>query len=86
MAHLKGIVAHLGRNLRPSFGHLRPNFAGIFNQMTPCTRRNAPKALKILSAFNLPRFSIPPELLLGFVTLRHTFFKLVALVEVVLTA
>ena len=48
--------------LGPSFGHLRSNFAGIFNQMTPCTRRNAPKAPKILSAFNLPRFSIPLEL------------------------
>ena len=59
MAHLKGIVAHLGRNLRPSFGHLRPNFVGIFKQMTPCTRRKKPK---ILSAFNLLRFSIPLEL------------------------
>ena len=48
--------------LGPSFGHLRPNFAGIFNHMTPCTRRNAPKAPKILSAFNLLRFSIPLEL------------------------
>ena len=48
--------------LGPSFGHLRSNFAGIFNQMAPCTRRNAPKAPKILSAFNLPRFSIPLEL------------------------
>ena len=48
--------------LGPSFGHLRSNFAGFFNQMTPCTRRNAPKAPKILSAFNLPRFSIPLEL------------------------
>ena len=48
--------------LGPSFGHLRPNFAGIFNHMTPCTRRNAPKAPKILSAFNLLRFSIHLEL------------------------
>ena len=48
--------------LGPSFGHLRPNFAGISNQMTPSTHRNAPKAPKILPAFNLPRFSIPLEL------------------------
>ena len=42
--------------LGPSFGHLRSNFAGFFKQMTPCTRRNAPKAPKILSAFNISIF------------------------------
>ena len=66
MAHLKGIVAHLGRNLPPTWPKLRPSSPQLcwnfVNQMTLCTRRNAPKAPKILSAFNLPRFSIPLEL------------------------
>ena len=50
------------RQLCPSFANLRPNFARNFHHIAPCTRRNDPRASTIGPAFNLPRFSILPEL------------------------